>query len=481
MARDCVAPAPPTGASWALLWDIAIGCDSDMWFARRWIVFRSLREIVRDQVNPPKWLEDADLQYATSPATDRAPQLASTLNELGWDWDEGACAVIRLDDHGEMRRCCLLEESMDVIRSWLVEAWRRMLADSCQRIRGAYARQQDDITANGLQLPPPSEGRMLVTGAHADFRRGHLGPKSYNLSVGTGLSVWFMTAGVEGPRRQNPADKCWECMCGKSMPSMPHLLWNCAATHDLRMRQEVALPRDAAEERLCCSTTLGQPAPPSDDPDLGAVRRRLTELVKQVLREEHPVIATDGSEDNSVIGWRIAAKHGSIGAYVCAEDGHDFVAEVRALDELFVATERALDQLKKAGEVKLDLHIVYDAKGAQKFATKHFAPDERGGLWARLKKRCVAFEACGLCVHWHWIPSHGKEADWSPPPGISREETRRLNDAAHQAAGDARRRGEQQCARPAWNLAMRDKNLWAMKTLRYAADVVDRYQAFIIS
>lgn len=54
----------------------------------------------------------------------------------------------------------------------------------------------------------------------------------------------------------------------------------------------------------------------------------------------------------------------------------------------------------------------------------------------------------------------------------------RLDD---KAAGDARRRGEQRCARPAWNLAVRNKNLWAMKTLRYAADVVDRYQAFITS
>lgn len=224
--RGIVVPAPLAGASWALLWDIAVGYDSDMCFARRWIAFRSLREIVRDHVSPPRWLEDSDFQYAMSPATDRAPQLASTLAELGWTWDEGDFAVTRVDDHGERRRCCLLEESMDVLRSWLVEAWRRMLADSCQRIRGTYARPQDDLTANGLQLPPPPEGRMLVTGAHADFRRGHLGPKSFNLSVGTGLSVWFMTAGVEGPRRQNPADKCWECMCDKKMPSMPHLLYD---------------------------------------------------------------------------------------------------------------------------------------------------------------------------------------------------------------------------------------------------------------
>ena len=193
-------------------------------------------------------------------------------------------------------------------------------------------------------------------------------------------------------------------------------------------------------------------------------------------------VATDGSEKYdiaaSAMAFCIDESRVQHGTWLPIEDCIAFVAELAGFVLALSAVAKALTNCIRDGMVvdQQSLVLLYDSKAARQFVVS-----PKCVFRAEWKKRINDLvnecEALGLTVVWWWIPAHGKEAPrWSPPPGMTSEFVRSLNDDADKAAGRARSAAYRLCSRKRWHDRLERERKWACDALYFAAGVHAKYE-----
>ena len=133
-----------------------------------------------------------------------------------------------------------------------------------------------------------------------------------------GDGVLLLAQVQEAPPETRPALRC---LCGKSTPSRPHLLWCCSELAALRSGLE--LPNNRLEERLLAMEVQEIPAAPivlSRDEYLA----EMAEMLEARLGSGGPLfVATDGSAVASVAAWSAVLDGTGAGDFALGWGGPD--------------------------------------------------------------------------------------------------------------------------------------------------------------
>jgi hypothetical protein len=214
------------------------------------------------------------------------------------------------------------------------------------------------------------------------------------------------------------------CHCGETTPSREHVTFHCDVA-------AWSLPLRSSDERRLLVALVPQAEQvgfSQPEPNV-----KLVEFLK-CHPSNHPLLAIDGSclltpagqEDWQRASWGIAAA-----------DGPDFQGPVVGVE-----------QTPHAGERCALLHVCLASHLANK--PVQILCDNRA-VFLRFQ-RGLEFDRWAGDLHcfWHyirslviagssivWIPSHGKNVTWTPPPGLSATLCRELNARADRAANSA--------------------------------------------
>ena len=136
-------------------------------------------------------------------------------------------------------------------------------------------------------------------------------------------------------------------MCGKNLPSFPHLVWKCQATQ--KHRQGLRLPNDTAEERLLASTIGPPPTPwrptdetPTNEPTF--INDVATYITTSWLSDDYATIAVDGGAKNGCSSYAIAIGSDTYAGPIAGEDYTPCSAELEAICRAVGAAAGAVEQ-----------------------------------------------------------------------------------------------------------------------------------------
>jgi len=441
-----------------LLWEI-LGWDCDPVFARRWA---ALRAAVATACEPPVWLEEALVQFASRRWPTLLPVAAAVLGELGW-WTSAAGDIIaRRDECGRLRTFHVGFDNEAVLKQWLVDWHRRASLQKTARVKRQLHRTAPagDL-AQGVLLPGVPANALVVMAGHRKLFPQHGERYLHNSSLATGCSVW-----AKAKKKGVSAESIAECMCGLSMPSRPHLLWQCDGTSHMRPR--CALPTNRAEERLLCKIVPEVPPPPcviGED----EVLEELAATLEKLLRTEPVVyVGTDGSCVMDIAAWSVAVQKGPVvSAGVTGEDQSAYRGEVEAIRRLLMAAQ----MVRGSGR----LVIVSDCQAA--IMAVHGCGCSRL-LVEDVARRWQDVKAAGIDVTIHWVPSHGKPApsSWHPPPG-GEVPARVLNGRADVEARSCATRRASGSAREACAALRAAAEDWEVEAIRGLAKIAEFYDS----
>ncbi|CAE7265239.1 unnamed protein product [Symbiodinium sp. CCMP2592] len=412
-----------------------LGWDCDPCFAASW---RSLMAGFRYHCRQFWWVDTAPLDFTLKKWPKLFPGAREVLQRLGWWPSADGGQFHRVDDAGLTRTFHVGFDSWQVVRAWLIDAFRLDLAQRNGRLQRPRRREPLPDLAQGLDLPAPPAGRYLLQGHRQLFARATR-RREEHAALTTGCSVWFEFAGS----RFTAEDPRAACMCGDRMPSRAHLCWSCPST--VALRRSIAPPVHTAQERLFAVPLPELPAPP---PVLGAeeVREELASVVLRGLLDGSEVfLATDGSEK----------------------------------DDAFRAVLAPLAKLVPQANLSpgARLCIVSDCQSAIEVATTGRASCP---LLARELHGFVCALAPHLAVDFQWVPSHDKvRTAFKPHPRVPEGALRDWNAQADAAANAARAAASRRCHRPHWHRQRRDALRWETEALTLLVAAGDAYEEHV--
>ena len=170
-----------------------LGWDCDPCFMASW---RSLMAGFRYHCRQPRWEDTVPFDFALK----KWPEL----------FDGGQ--VHRVDDAGLTRTFHVGFDSWQVVRAWLIDAFRLDLARRNGRLQRPRRREPLPDLAQGLDLPPPPAGRYLLQGHRQLFARATR-RREEHAALTTGCSVWFAFAGSRLRRMTLVLFVCAEIAC----------------------------------------------------------------------------------------------------------------------------------------------------------------------------------------------------------------------------------------------------------------------------
>lgn len=422
----------------------------------------TLRTCIRWQFRRPRWLEDVGIDFALRPAAAILPGVQSALEALGWWLGPDSLSFCRRDAHGRLRSFVMGEDSTKLLALWIEYELSRSALQTCSRVAKSLHRPHEAQLAQGLDLPKPPADHVVLAQGHQAVFAGASDKWSLQTALAGGCSVWshFPKAAL---RAEDPRAVC---VCGKRLPSRPHLVWACEALQHLRPPR---MPCDRAQERLFAVTTPEVPPPPAVlDPSSFA--EDLRDVLSAAVERGPLLVATDGSEKDMLSGFAIVVEGMDevIQGGVPGEDQSPFKAEVYAM----VVLLEALAGLP-APSVPTRCTVAVDCQAA---LAVFFG---KGSELPGLARRLGALRA-GLHGHWQlsmvWVPSHGKESvHFMPPEWCHPDRLRRLNDRADVAAKQAVAERRARSSRPAWIASVAAAKQWEMQTLQAVATIADAY------
>ena len=203
----------------------------------------ALREAVRLHSREPTWIEEASVRFAARRWPDLLPTTVTVLSSLGWTWDPRGSHILPRDSCGQERRFELGVEFLEILAEWLRDVFRRRFLSKCGRVVQQLHRDAGDDVAQGFSVPGPPQGCLAVFAGHRWTWQRAKDTVSRRSALVTGCSYWHKCKKL--PLEARPALRC---LCGKSAPSRPHLMWCCSELAALR--SGLALPNNRLEERL---------------------------------------------------------------------------------------------------------------------------------------------------------------------------------------------------------------------------------------
>jgi len=253
------------------------------------------------------------------------------------------------------------------------------------------------------------------------------------------------------------------CACGEPEPTRRHWLWHCGTWPYRDIEKDEDRPRCEMEEGL--ALPMVRRARPHAELDCTAPQG----LVRSLRgAQDGCLVATDGSSlEKRAAGWGIAVAQPnrtvgySIHGVVSGADQSSWAAELEAVTKLL----RAAKEAERRGMVVMIDNLCV-CRGVAALAAKDFKMPKWGfGRWAVVKQ---LIEDLGHSIQAHWLPSHDKQPDWSPPDASlgSAEEWRRLNQVADEKAGEGAANQEVRYGYAAFDDAVTRADEWA----RYAFD-----------
>lgn len=262
--------------------------------------------------------------------------------------------------------------------------------------------EEEGDLAQGDLLPGVPTGSLVVLAGHRKLFHSGGDRHRRNSALATGCSVWAKAA-KKGVRVEAIAT----CMCGRRMPSRPHLLWRCDATAHLR--PNCALPVNRAEERMLCRVVPELPAAPGVVGEDEVIDDLAAELEKQLGAGAVVFVATDGSCVKDVAAWAVAVQDGPVFCSgIIGEDQSPYRAEVEGIRRLLMAAQlvRGCGRLVVISDCQAAI-LTVNGKGQASLLAED------------VRTRWRAVRAAGIDVSIHWVPSHGKPAPavWQVPPG----------------------------------------------------------------
>ncbi|CAE8687780.1 unnamed protein product, partial [Polarella glacialis] len=231
-------------------------------------------------------------------------------------------------------------------------------------------------------------------------------------------------------------EECF-CSCGEVNPGRRHLTWHCGG----RTAGMLRMPSNGGEEGLLVVTA----------PNPGRARARhgarehsvgLAQALGQESLRLHGaavLVAADGGSQGKVADERVAA-------WGVALAGHSEGGSVPGMDQTSAAAElwALIELLRAAAAALAPLIVIIDNKGVANRAAalargltrvSRAAPQ----AWAEVRELLALISGTSV----HWVPSHGKHPEWSPPGGHLDRIWRELNDRAD---GEASRLAERRWA-----------------------------------
>ena len=139
-----------------------LGWDCDPWMQ---CFLRTFTAAMRYHAREHRWFETVGLDFALL----RWPQLflgaQQCLTDLGWWASPDGRDISRRDESGMVRTFVVGFDSVKVLRSWIVDHGRVLLAARSARVTGARKRHHRPNLAQGLDLPRgPARCRCLCQG-----------------------------------------------------------------------------------------------------------------------------------------------------------------------------------------------------------------------------------------------------------------------------------------------------------------------------
>ena len=419
--------AAPANIDIAVAWDI------------RFVSYMLL--LCRRPLSQHKWYQTLPDDFASASIWSLTPACADFLDRHHFTIAPRRPDVLMWRDTNDTARSFrLLHDSVPTFRHFFENRRNQLAINKEPRIfkNNHHRNDPDNLLATGLNLAPPP--RPIEVDFERHRRRLHP-PADLQLETRKACKHLALGAGPSAFRRK-PAQKAEKrnipCLCGRLDPSAAHLLWNCPATPPPE-----TTPTDRLQERLFLATCPPVPAPPHTR-DLQRIPAELQRLINDSRSHGVITISTDGGTGYDLAAWAVTADSGhttdvnyrTSAGILAGEDQGGWAAEIAAIS-------LALRSIIARGTA--DIHTVvwvYDSKAAAKVilsgtSTGHTTAEALAAQSARAE-----LESRGIDFHAIWISSHNKAMpnSWSPPPGITEETLRILNDKADRACTATLRR-----------------------------------------
>ena len=242
------------------------------------------------------------------------PVTLETLNELGWWHEDAGRRFCRRDLTGMIRRYYVGIDSFAVLEEWLRDWHRRRALSQCQPVHRSQHRPDDPTLAQGLRLPGIAPHTLCTFQGHVEAWRLAQDAIDRSSALAAGCSAWHKHCRAREFLSELPL-----CLCGRKLPSRPHLVWVCPCTDDLWAA--LRLPVDRLEERLFAVAMPEIPAPPAVLDQQAPLAQMGADFDRQLTRQGHAFVATDGSVVDTVAAW--AAVIEGAGSYAAGIDAED--------------------------------------------------------------------------------------------------------------------------------------------------------------
>ena len=463
----------PKTAAYTLKLHGALGVQHDVRYAAETALLSMFfRHVRTSAADPFQWL----------------PAVRRVFADHGWTWNAATHTVTWHSTH-EDRFFRAGWDSFKVLHRWRTDVALQQSMRGEKRVYTGCHRARSCELAQGLDLPaPPDSDSYPVIDAHRHALDSHTTVSDADTAhrhaaVAGGISVWHRTAS-EAAKSLITTGPVRRCLCGKLEPSMPHLVWACTATQDLRQRCGIKAPANRAEERLLCRLLPPPPAPAVPTAEApGAPAAILRWITQATAAQNHTertfLFATDGGAQDDVSAYGIAAP-GSlpIGEATQGEDATSYVAELHAILQLLRGLLVALI-LRTAGEAVQQRPIVVfvDCQAAIDMLGAALPPTDCYTWYFRVQEARTALQRGGFPCELAWVPAHDRVTpSWRPHPCAPEERQRSLNRMADAAATKALK-PQLASHRARWWTKQRAAVAWSSKALQLASEVGTRYSS----
>ena len=435
----------PKGASQYLTWNVRLGPMDDPYF----LSLRAMLSMVLwfdRRRDVPGWHHAMGSRALEASPLHWNPAVKKMVLKLGWGFSTQERHLSKVLPDGRTTYFRFGIDGDVVLRNWLVHEWRTDLYAADGRVWTQKAPADVDM-AQGLRLDRPPQGWLPVT-----FYMGrrianywHQDNLAWQIRVGVGGNHAFIKK--KFGMKQSPT-----CICGKSNPSTPHVVWNCpgmGVRSTTRAISEVGLtpsrmPLNTAEERLLAPVIEQAPLPHHCTNELPAINGTLIQEVNAYLTTEwasstRALIGTDGGAKFGLASWAVALGCDTIGDAIQGEDYVATAAEIMALFQLLGAIAGALDGdqpvTPPGGLQDKVVDIAIDCKPAIHFVTRTTIPHQRYRLYVFISEFTKRIRRAGVRLRYIWVPSHDKESpNFVVPAGCCEEELRIVNRRADDEA-----------------------------------------------
>ena len=262
------------------------------------------------------------------------------------------------------------------------------------------------------------------------------------------------------------------CMCGARDPSRPHLTWTCS--HTAAGRQNVAAPRDRAQERIAVGAPERPKAPLAID---------FEDLLHQLFDtlaglKKHPVIypATDGSSRQGFGAFAVVTNPG-LAHFATGNDEEDqesYKQELLALRMAAMGLHHLVFSLQWRGLciVASDCQAALHAVGGH--TEDHVC--ELPVLAEEVRELFVQVQRVGPHARRVWVPAHGRQPSWDAPTGLSTDLLRLLNDKVDEEARNCMSRRLTGSARQHWSSVLDNNTEWEKAAIMAASSAARQLQ-----